>query len=75
MLDNCLVIWGQEGWVVYNMAGQEKGRQAVPEGRKIRDLLLETVESARIVTWSGDVGDPDLALQSVSEDGWGPPLS
>ena len=75
MLDNCLVIWGQEGWVVYNMAGQEKGRRAVPEGRKIRALLLETVESARIVTWSGDVGDPDLALQSVSEDGWGPSLS
>ena len=75
LLDNCLVIWGHQSWVVYNMAGQEKGRRELPEGRSIRALRLETVERARIVTWSGDPDNPDLALQSVAEEGWGPPLS
>ena len=40
MLDNCLVIWGQEGWVVYNMAGQEKGRQAVKDMHHQRNAAL-----------------------------------
>ena len=74
LLDSCLVIWGHQSWVVYNMAGQEKGRRELPEGRSIRALRLETVERARIVTWSGDAENPDLALQSVSEEGWGRPL-
>ena len=75
LLDSCLVIWGHQSWVVYNMAGQEKGRRELPEGRSIRALRLETVERARIVSWSGDPDNPDLALQSVAEEGWGPPLS
>ena len=74
LLDSCLVIWGHQSWVVYNMAGQEKGRRELPEGRCIRALRLETVERARIVTWSGDPENPDLALQSLSEEGWGQPL-
>jgi WD40 repeat protein len=66
LLDTNLVIYGQRNWRIFDLKGNlQSKKEFTEEGQQILTLnMVETLDNYSVISWTGDQGNPEMAMQS-----------
>jgi len=68
LLDTNLIIYGQQTWKIFDLKGnlvRKEGHDM--KGQIFTMKMVETLDNYSIITWSGDVEEPNMYLQTYKE--------
>merc|ERR1711892_1465134 len=68
LLDTNLIIYGQQTWKIFDLKGnlvRKEGHDM--KGQIVTIKMVETLDNYSIITWSGDVEEPNMYLQTYKE--------
>ena len=69
VLDTNLIIYGQKTWCILDLKGK-KQKTHVFEGKGEINVIkmLETLDNYSMVSWTGNLNDPQMVLETFKED-------
>jgi WD40 repeat protein len=68
LLDNNLIIFGQNTWCVYTAFGIQKSIESVDSGFSILTMNVNSLVEHSIICWSGDICNPKMSLSTIKEE-------
>ena len=69
VLDSNLIIYGQRTWCVLDLRGKlVKTNYFAGDGEIHNIRMLETLDSYSMISWTGDLADPRMVLETFKED-------
>ena len=64
MLETHLIIYGQTSWVFFDMSGKQQEKTTISRPDPILEMIMMSQEDFCVIHWSGEMGDPAMALES-----------
>ena len=68
LLDTVLIIYGQRTWSAFDMTGKMIEKKSVMRTDLILSIVMDTREDFSIISWSGNIKNPAMAIQTYKLD-------
>eukprot|EP00095_Tigriopus_kingsejongensis_P001882 maker-scaffold70_size417918-snap-gene-3.18 protein:Tk01882 transcript:maker-scaffold70_size417918-snap-gene-3.18-mRNA-1 annotation:"leucine-rich repeat and wd repeat-containing protein kiaa1239-like" len=75
LLDTNLIVYGQHGWVVFDMAGKELQNKQVLKDIPILKMKMDSLDNFSVLYWSGEEGNLEMTVETYKQGVMGSSLS